>query len=149
MSTHNFVSVCVPFAVGVSRLSSVLKSKFKSKICCPGSVSFDLFTSLSASSSFSLLANAGFFTSSRSLALSLLFAACSRSVRLVFLLCPTFRVGTQSTLNLSHGFAALPETKCFSHTRSFSKMVSVRSSLLIAKIHRDLLSSDKSLASFP
>ena len=76
-------------------------------------------------------------------------ASWSRSVWPVFLLCPKFRVGTQSTLNLSHDFAAFPETKCFPHTRSFSKMVSVKSSLLIAEIQRDLRSADNSLASCP
>ena len=128
---------------------SKFHSKFKSKIWCPDSLTLKSFFSLSDSRSFALLANAGFFTNSRSLALSLLFAAWSRSVWPVFLLCLKFRVGTQSTLNLSHDFAAFPETKCFPHTRSFSKMVSVRSSLLIAEIQRDLRSSDNSLASCP
>ena len=92
----------------------------------------------------------GFFTSSRSLALSLRFAAaslwCARSVAF---LCPKSNVGTQSILYLSQLLAALPETKCFSHTRSFSKISSVRSSRLIAEIQRDLLSLDSSCASSP
>ena len=52
----------------------------------------------------------------------------------------TSNVGTQSILYLSQLLAALPETNCFSHTRFFCKISSVRSSRLISEIQRDLLS---------
>ena len=106
-------SICVPFSVGFSKLSASLTSKFKSKTWCPDWLALKSFFSLSDSRSFALLANTGFFTNSLSLALSLLFAAWSRSVWPVFLLYPKFRVRIQSTLNLSHDFVVLPETKCF------------------------------------
>lgn len=78
-----FESICVPFSVGIS-LSASPASKFKSKICCPGLVTLRNFFSLSDSSFFTLLANAKFFTYSRFFTLSLVFSACSRSVRPVF-----------------------------------------------------------------
>ena len=78
------------------------------------------------------------------------FAAASLwSARSVAFLCPKSNVGTQSILHLSQLLAALPETKCFSHTRSFSKFSSVRWSRLIAEIQRDLLSSESCCASSP
>lgn len=78
-----FESICVPFSVDIS-LSASPTSKFKSKICRPGLVTLRNFFSLSDSSSFTLLANTRFFTYSRFFTLSLVFSACSRSVRAVF-----------------------------------------------------------------
>ena len=109
-------SVCIPFSVGFSKLSASLTLKFNSNMWCPDLITLKSLFSLSDSHSFALLANAGFFTNLHSLTLSLLFAASSWSVWSVFLLCPIFRVGTQSTLNLSHDFAVC-QRQSVSHTR--------------------------------
>ena len=60
--------------------------------------------------------------------------------------------GTQSTFHLSHRRAALPEWKCSPHTRSYSRILSVRLSRLItlmAVSHLRLRSADKISVSSP
>ena len=68
------------------------------------------------------------------------------------LLSPGFTyVGTQSTFHLSQRWAALPEWKCSPHTRSYSRILSVRLSRLItlmAVSHLRLRSADKNLRFF-
>ena len=49
-----------------------------------------------------------------------LFLACP--ILTIFLSCPRFNVGTQSTLYLSQPLAACPETKCLPHMRSSCKI---------------------------
>ena len=53
---------------------------------------------------------------------------------------PKLRVGTQSMLSRFHKGAAVPEWKCWSQTLSLFKIFSLRSSRLIAEIHRRLRS---------
>ena len=71
------------------------------------------------------------------------------SIVFVFFVCPRLRVGSQSILNSSHDCAGFPETKCQLHTLSFWSFSSVRSSRLIAEIHRILLSLVSSSVSLP
>ena len=49
---------------------------------------------------------------------------------------PRFCVGTQSALKRCYSLAGSPEINCLLQTRSFSLFLSVKSSLLIAEIHR-------------
>ena len=85
----------------------------------------------------------------RAFALSALFVAASTSFCLCIRL-PKFKVGIQSTLNLSQFGDGLPDTKWRSQTRSFSRtfFVSV-SSRLIAEIQLFLLSVVRSSNSAP
>ena len=62
---------------------------------------------------------------------------------------PKLRVGTQSILCRSHKGAAVPEWNCWSQTLSLFKIFSVRSSRLIAEIHRRLRSMLSSSTSGP
>lgn len=48
---------------------------------------------------------------------------------------PSLSVGNQSTINLSKSFVDRPETKWWLQTRSFSRLCSIKSPLLIATIH--------------
>ena len=96
--------------------STAVSSSFKAKI-------WNLLTWLSQFLSLRLalaLALFGsfetaFFTSSATL------PRPRTSFRPQFFMISSTDVGTQSILNFSQLLAALPETKCFSHTRSFSK----------------------------
>ena len=62
---------------------------------------------------------------------------------------PKLRVGTQSMLSRFHKGAAVPEWKCWSQTLSLFKIFSLRSSRLIAEIHRRLRSMLSSSTSGP
>ena len=99
LNKYSNSSVCVPASAVVFFSLLSFPSKLRFETCSPGLSSFCLFAAHSSSSSRSLLSEAGFFTSSRSLALSLRFAAaslwCAPSVAF---LCPKSNVGTQSIL---------------------------------------------------
>ena len=55
--------------------------------------------------------------------------------------CPRHKLGNQSTLKRHQSLAGSPNRKCLLQSRSFSKIESVKSSLLIPEIHLLLLSA--------
>ena len=98
-----------------------LSAKEISEICSLASFKLHFFAAISSASMRSLSSCSFRFLSS-SLVLCPLCDACSIFPFSVFFLWPRFKVGTQSTLCLSQLFAALPETKCRLHTRSFARI---------------------------
>ena len=95
-----------------------------------------------------LLALHSVFSDSLAFTLSHLSSAALALASLVCLLCPRFRVGSQSGLFSSSREAGFPERKCLEHILSLAIILSVRSTLLIADkkpVRRFRLSFSRSL----
>ena len=118
-------------------------SEAKSARGTPGSFNFCSFSKRSCSSNSACRFRLSFDLSAQA------SWASFCSLRLTNLLWPKLRVGTQSILCRSHKGAAVPEWKCWSQTLSLFKIFSVRSSRLIAEIHRRLRSMLSSSTSGP